>query len=154
MPTNPDFRDLLQELSAAGAEFIIVGAHAVVFYAAPRYTKDLDVWVKPTKENSKRVYEALRKFGADVSDLTVDDLSTEGTIFQIGIEPNRIDVITKVEGLEFSRAWKNTAKSTYSGVAISILGKEDLILNKRKVARAQDLLDVKNLEMTDDRKKR
>jgi hypothetical protein len=88
MATNPDFRDLLSELSSEGAEFLVVGAHAVMFYTVPRYTKDLDLWVRPTLENAERVHRALVRFGAPMSDLTAADLARPGTIFQIGIAPN------------------------------------------------------------------
>src|SRR5579859_2872396 len=101
MATNPDFRDLLHALCAAGAEFLVVGAHAVMFYTSPRYTKDLDIWVRPTLDNAERVHRALRAFGAPMADLAIGDLEKPGTIFQIGIAPNRIDVITSIEGVRF-----------------------------------------------------
>jgi hypothetical protein len=93
MGINRDFRDLLSELSDLEARFLVVGAHAVIFHTTPRYTKDLDIWVEPAPENASRVYEALARFGAPLDDLTVADLSTPGTIFQIGVEPNRIGVL-------------------------------------------------------------
>jgi hypothetical protein len=99
MPTNPDFRDLLSALNAAGAEFLVVGAHAVMLHTSPRYTKDLDVWVRPSKENARRVREALAAFGAPVADLTEEDLAAEGTTFQMGVARNRIDILTSVEAL-------------------------------------------------------
>jgi hypothetical protein len=124
MATNPDFRDLFSALFAEGAEYLLVGAHAVMLYTTPRYTKDLDIWVRPSVDNAARVYRALVAFGAPMADLTLEDLAVSGTIFQIGVEPNRIDVVTSVDGLEF----------------------EDLLKNKRAVARPQDLLDVERLE--------
>lgn len=146
MPTNPDFRDLLSALNDAGAEYLIVGAHAVMFYAAPRYTKDLDVWTRPTAVNARRVRVALAAFGAPLSDLTEEDLATPGTIFQIGVAPNRIDVITSVEALDFELAHAQATSSTYGGVPIRLLSKEHLLRNKRAVGRPQDLIDVENLE--------
>ena len=98
MAANPDFKDLFSELYAAHAEFLVVGAHAVMFYTAPRYTKDLDVWVRPTAGNAARVHRALTAFGAPMSDLTSDDLARPGTIFQIGVAPNRVDILTSIEG--------------------------------------------------------
>ncbi len=146
MAANPDFKDLLRELSEAKAKFIIIGAHAVMFYTAPRYTKDLDIWIEANRANAARVYEALRKFGAPLMDLTVEDLANPETIFQIGIEPNRIDILTHAKGLEFEKAWSHSEKSTYDGVPVQILGKADLITNKKIVGRDQDLLDLKNLQ--------
>ncbi len=146
MATNPDFNDLLSALSAEGAEFLIVGAHAVMFYTAPRYTKDLDIWVHSTPENAERVYRALRSFGAPLSDLTAADLATAGTIFQIGVAPNRIDILTSLDAVSFETAWQRRSTSTYGGVPIAILSVEDLLTNKRAVGRKQDLLDVERLE--------
>ncbi len=146
MGINRDFRDLFSELRAADARFLVIGAHAVMFHAVPRYTKDLDVWTEPSPANAERVHAALAQFGAPMESLTVKDLATPGTIFQIGVEPNRIDIVTFVEGLTFSQAWKARAASTYGDVPISILGLEDLLRNKRSVGRPQDLLDVEWLE--------
>jgi hypothetical protein len=147
MAVNPDFRDLFSALSSAGAEFIVVGAHAVMFHTCvPRYTKDLDVWTRPTRENALHVHAALASFGAPLSDLSLDDLSVEGTIFQIGVAPNRIDVITSIEGVEFDAAYARSVASTYGGVAIRLLAIEDLLTNKRAVGRKHDLVDVDALE--------
>jgi hypothetical protein len=142
MATNPDFRDLFAALSAQGADFLVVGGHAVMLYTQPRYTKDLDVWVRPTRENAEKVFRALADFGAPLTGVQIDDFATPGTIFQIGVAPNRIDVLTSLEGLEFDSAWSSRTKSTYGGVPIGVLSADDLITNKRAVARPQDLLDV------------
>jgi hypothetical protein len=146
MATNPDFRDLFAALCDAQAEFLVVGAHAVMVYTEPRYTKDLDVWVRPSEENSVRVYRALETFGAPLADLRSEDLATEGVVFQIGIAPNRIDILTVVDGLAFEDAWPRRIRSTYAGIPIALLSAEDLIQNKRTVGRPQDLLDVAKLE--------
>ena len=146
MATNPDFKDLFSALCAEDAEFLVVGAHAVMLFTAPRYTKDLDVWVRPSAANATCVHRALTTFGAPMADLTVDDLAVEGTIFQIGIAPNRIDVLTSIEAVSFVDAWKRRVPSTYGDVPIHVLSIEDLLTNKRAVGRPQDLLDVENLE--------
>jgi hypothetical protein len=146
MSTNPDFKDLFSALCDEGAEFIVVGAHAVMFYTEPRYTKDLDVWIRPTPANAERSLRALARFGAPMSDLTVADLSTVGTIFQIGVAPNRIDIITGIEAVDFEGAWGRRVSSTYGGVPISLLSIDDLLVNKRAVGRPQDQLDVAKLE--------
>lgn len=145
MAVNPDFRDLLSALNASDAEFLIVGAHAVMLYTEPRYTKDLDVWVKPDATNARKTRQALAAFGAPLHDLTEQDLATEGTIFQIGLPPNRIDIITSVDGLAFDGCYERALRSTYGDEAIRILSREDLLTNKRAVGRAQDLLDVERL---------
>lgn len=145
MAVNPDFRDLFSALFDEAAEFIVVGAHAVMFYTEPRYTKDLDVWVRPSKANAERVHRALARFGAPLSELTLEDLAVPGTIFQIGIAPNRIDVLTSIEAVDFDDAYARAPKSTYGGVSIRLLSAEDLIVNKRAVGRKQDEIDVEKL---------
>ena len=146
MATNPDFKDLLFALSAHDADFIIVGAHAVMVHTEPRYTKDLDVWIRPTPENAKRVMDALTDFGAPLSSLTEEDLSTPGVVFQIGVEPNRIDILTEITGVRFDDAWPRRIPSTYDRVPISLLSPQDLLTNKRATGRKQDLIDVEKLE--------
>ncbi len=143
MAVNPDFKDLFSALFEEAAEF--VGAHAVMFFTEPRYTKDLDIWVRPSKENAARVHRALARFGAPLSELSEDDLSVAGTIFQIGVAPNRIDVLTSIEAVEFEPAYARAALSTYGGVTIRLLSAEDLLTNKRAVGRKQDELDVEKL---------
>ena len=145
MAVNPDFRDLFSALFDEGAEFIVVGAHAVMFFTEPRYTKDLDVWVRPSKANAERVHRALERFGAPLSDLTVEDLAVPGTVFQIGVAPNRIDVLTSIEAVDFEPAYPRASVSTYGGVTIRLLSPEDLVTNKRAVGRKQDELDVEKL---------
>lgn len=145
MAANPDFKDLFVALSAELADFIVVGAHAVMVHTEPRYTKDLDVWVRPTRENAERVHRALGAFGAPVDDLTVNDLAIPGTIFQIGMAPNRIDIVTSIDAVSFETAWDKRLQRSYDGVPIAMLSVEDLITNKKAVGRPQDLIDVEKL---------
>ncbi len=146
MPVNSDFRDLFSALSAAEARYLVVGAYAVVHHSEPRYTKDLDVWAEPTAQNAEKVLRALGSFGAPVAQLRPADLCDPETVFQIGIEPNRVDVLTALPALEFGPAWARSVITTYGGVEIRVLGLDDLILTKRTLARPQDLLDVERLE--------
>ena len=146
MSLNRDFLDLFSALSDAEARFLVVGAYAAMLYAEPRYTKDLDVWVEATPENAARVHRALRTFGAPVTDLSVSDLATPGVVFQIGVEPNRIDILTSISAIDFTEAWERRRASTYGGVCIHVLGLDDLIRTKRAAGRPQDLLDVAELE--------
>jgi hypothetical protein len=146
MPANPDFKDLFAALCDQKADFLVVGAHAVMIFTEPRYTKDLDVWVRPAPDNAARVYRALELFGAPLAELTVEDLSTPGVVFQIGVAPNRIDVITKIDGVEFADAWPRRVESFYDGVPIALLSLPDLIANKTAAGRPQDLLDLERLQ--------
>ncbi len=150
---NPDFRDLLRALCDERAEFLVVGGYAVMFFTAPRFTKDLDVWVKPTRANAERVLRALREFGAPRFALTVDELVDPETVFQMGVPPNRIDILTDLDAVTFDDAWKRRAPTTYGGIRVSMLGLDDLIANKRAVARPMDLLDAENLQRAKDNPK-
>ncbi len=144
---NPDFRDLLAEFNAHGVEFIVVGAHALAAHGLVRATKDLDVWIRPETENAKRALRAMASFGAPLHDLTVEDLSTPGLIFQIGIEPIRIGVITEIDGIEFKDAWPKRLLTRFADQHAAVLSRDHLVINKRASGRDQDLLDVKWLEM-------
>ena len=145
MAANPDFKDLFLALSAEQVEFIVVGAHAVMVHTEPRFTKDLDVWIRPTFVNAERAHRALTVFGAPPHELTVEDLRTPGTIFQIGLAPNRIDILTSIEAVSFDEAWLRRLERSYDAVPIATLSVEDLITNKRAVGRPQDLIDVDKL---------
>ena len=145
MNGNLDFRDLLQCLNEAGARYLIVGAYAVIYHTEPRYTKDLDIWVEPTPENAAKVWNALARFGAPLADLTLADLSNPDIVFQIGIEPNRIDILLDVEGLNFSEAWERRVSGTYEDQKILILGYQDTLDAKKAAGREQDLLDERRL---------
>ena len=147
MAVNPDFRDLFSALNGAEARYLIVGAYAVIHHTEPRYTKDVDLWVEPTAENAARVLTALAAFGAPILGLTASDLTDPEVVYQIGIEPNRIDLLTRVEGLDFDAAWPRAAETSYGGVPIRVLGLDDLITAKRATARPQDLLDAERLEV-------
>lgn len=146
MPLNRDFRDLFAALNAAGARYLLVGGYAVAFHAEPRFTKDLDVWTEPSPGNASCVLDALRRFGAPLQDLTVVDLERPGTVFQIGIPPNRIDIVTAIDGVDFSEAWPERAETTYGDQPVPVIGKRQLVKNKRAAGRPQDLLDLKVLE--------
>jgi hypothetical protein len=145
-PLNSDFADLLHEFNAAGVEFVIVGGQAFGFHVQPRYTKDIDVLVGPDPENARRVYRALAVFGAPLDDLTVDDLSDPDVVFQIGVEPNRVDILTAIDGVTFERAWASRRQGTYGEETMWVIGIDALIDNKRASGRKRDLLDVDELE--------
>ncbi len=146
MAINPDFSDLFAALNASGARYLVVGAHAVAFHAAPRFTKDLDIWIDSSPTNARLVFRALQEFGAPLQALTLADLSQPELVFQIGIAPNRIDVMTSIDGVEFSDAWEARAMGHYSDADIPLIGRAHLIQNKRAAGRPQDIIDVSNLE--------
>ncbi len=143
---NRDFVEMLSALSEAGAEFLLVGAHALAAHGHPRATGDLDLWVRADAANARRVLQALGRFGSPLFDLSEADLAREGTVFQIGLPPARIDLLTSVSGVRFEEAWPRRTTVTLAGVAVGVIGREDLIRNKRATGRAQDLLDAERLE--------
>ena len=143
---NPDFRDILSAFIEAKVEFLVVGGYAMAAHRLPRATKDLDLWVRPSPENAKRALNALDAFGAPRHGLTASDLEAEGTIYQVGVPPNRVDVITVVEGVQFENAWRERVEIEIDGLRIPVIGKAHLIANKRTVRRPQDLLDADLLE--------
>lgn len=143
---NRDFEEMLRALSDAGAEFMVIGAHAVAVYARPRATGDLDLWVRPTQANAERVWTALAEFGAPLHELTLEDLSTDDVVFQIGVAPSRVDILTTIGGVEFEEAWGRRNAVDLWGLTVPVIGRSDLILSKRAVGRPRDLADVAELE--------
>ena len=145
MEHNPDFKDLFHLLEKEKVEYLIVGAYALIYYATPRYTKDIDIWVKPQPENIKNLWTTLEKFGAPLIDITPDDFLNPNIIYQIGVEPNRIDILTSISGIEFDAAWANKTASTYAGERIYLLSLDDLIKSKEASNRPQDRIDLEIL---------
>ena len=145
MDLQPDWIAVLREFNAAGVEYLVVGATAVAYHGYPRASRDFDVWVRPTSENAPRVYRALAKFGAPMDQVTIADFEHDDTIWQIGVEPLRVDVITGIEGVTFDEAWPRRMFAKVEGLDVPVISREDLIRNKRTVARHKDLADLELL---------
>ena len=143
-----DFRDLLLSFADGLVEFVVVGGHAVAFHGHVRATKDLDVFVRASPENAKRVYEALAKFGAPLEafEVTVEDFSQYRGVLQVGVEPLRIDILTSLGGLQFQVAIQDGDAFELEGRRIPVIGFGALILSKRMAGREQDRADVAALE--------
>src|SRR4051794_35936521 len=137
---------MLSALNDSGAEYLVVGAHAIGTYSTPRATGDFDIWVRPTRENAERVWAALDIFGAPRRKLTIDDLCTPDNVYQIGVAPNRIDFLTSITGVEFDEAWPHRTVSQINGISVPVIGREQLLQNKRAAGRPKDLADVAWLE--------
>jgi hypothetical protein len=146
---NPDFVGLLRELSEADARFLIVGAYAVTFHSRPRATGDLDIWVESTPDNAARVMTALRAFGAPLQDLKADDLATPGVVYQIGVPPRRIDLLTSLTGLTFEEAWVGRITGPFGDLECPFIGRGELVRNKRALGRPRDLADLEMLGESD-----
>ncbi len=143
---SPDFRELLLEFNAASVEYLVVGAHALAVYGHVRATKDLDVWIRPDSENADKVIAALTSFGAPLTDLLPEDLTRPDTVFQIGIESLRIDLLTSIDGVDFAEAWIDRFESKFAGVPVNVISRGHLIKNKLSTNRLQDRADVEQLQ--------
>jgi len=145
-----DLRDLLHAFIDHEVRFLIVGGYALAVHGHPRATGDLDVWIECDDANADRAYTALRAFGAPLQDLRVDDLASPGTVFQIGLPPVRIGILTRITGVEFGAAWRGLSETRIDGLVIPVIGRESLIANKRATGRTRDLADVELLEAGED----
>ena len=143
---NEDYKDMLRSLSEENVRFILVGAYALAAHGYPRATMDIDIWIMPSPENVDAVIRALSRFGASLQNLKKEDLLTAGTIFQIGVAPRRIDIITAASGLEFEPTYRNSIPVNIEGIEVRIPSIDDLILNKKATGRTKDLADVEALE--------
>ena len=142
----PDFRDMLSEFLDSEIDFLLVGAYAMAAHGFPRSTGDIDLWVRADPATGPKTFSALSRFGAPLHDLAASDLSQPGLVFQIGVPPIRIDILTMVSGLEFQEAWGNRMLVEWDGLTIPVLGLEDLIRNKRSTGRNKDIADAERLE--------
>jgi hypothetical protein len=143
---NQDFVDLLRAFNAANVRFLVVGAYALALYGRPRATGDLDVWIDATPENATRVMQALAAFGAPLTDVTVEDFSREGVVFQIGVPPGRIDILTQLTGLAFDEAWPGRLRRPFGDVDVDFIGREAFLRNKRATGRPKDLGDIDGID--------
>lgn len=150
---NSDFKELLTILNACQVSYLVVGGYAYIYYAEPRYTKDIDLWIEPTRENALRLRQALLEFGGWVKGMTLEHFTTERTMFQIGLPPCRVDFLTSLPGLEFGPAYAARKTADLEGLAVPIVSLQDLIIAKRTSGREQDLRDVAGLERIADGEK-
>lgn len=139
---NRDFVEMLSVLCDNGVEFLVVGAHALAVHSRPRATGDLDIWVRPSAGNASRVMKALRAFGAPLENVREDDFVTAGQVLQLGVVPNRIDLLSGISGVVFEEAWPRRREVRMEGLVVPVLGREDLIRNKAATGRPLDLADL------------
>jgi len=145
MPLNKDLREFVELLNSHQVEYLIVGAFAVAFHGFPRYTGDIDILVRPTAENARRVLDTLAQFGFHGLGIREQDLGSPGKVVQLGLPPNRIDILTAVSGLTFEEAWDSREQAKLSGVPVNYIGRAALIHNKESTGRAKDLGDAEEL---------
>ncbi len=143
---NEDYRDILRSLSGREVRFLVVGAYALGVHGYPRATGDFDIWIDSSPENSRKIYAALADFGAPLADLTERTFTEEGVIFQIGVAPRRIDLITHIDGVRFQDAYASRVLIEVEGIGIPFISREDLIRNKLSTGREKDRLDAEYLK--------
>ncbi|HTA76386.1 MAG TPA: DUF6036 family nucleotidyltransferase [bacterium] len=143
---NPDYKDMLVALCEEKTDFLIVGAYALAVYGLPRATGDIDLFVGEDVENSKKVYRALQRFGAPLSDIHPETFTQKDVIFQIGVAPSRIDILTSITGVSFSDAWPHRKMTEVEGLSLAVLSMDDMIINKSATGRPKDKLDVEWLK--------
>ena len=140
-----DLKEFLRALNARGVEFLVVGGYAFGAYTEPRATKGLDIFIRSDEKNSEALYRALADFGAPLQNLSPADFR-DGTCFQLGSPPGRIDILQQIDGITFDEARKNHLEADIEGdIRVAVISREDLIRNKLASGREQDLLDVKKL---------
>lgn len=149
MELNRDFREFFQSLNANGVRYLVVGGFAVALHGHPRYTKDIDVWIDGTAANAKRTVRALADFGFESLGLRAADFQVSDQVVQLGIAPNRIDILMSLQGVSFRRCYLRRVTADFAGVVVNFIDVESLKVNKRSTGRAQDLADVESLDSRD-----
>ena len=143
-----DFADLLSAFNALNVRYLIVGGYAVSFHSQPRFTKDLDLFVKADLANAKATYAALARFGAPLDTIREEDLADPSHFIRFGQEPVAIDILPWIDGVDFDAAWERRVESVIdprSGLTVFIISRDDLIAAKLAAGRARDLADVEEL---------
>jgi hypothetical protein len=143
---NQDFVDLLRAFLAADVRFLVVGAYALAVYGRPRATGDLDIWIDATPENAHRVWKALVDFGAPLAEIDEADFATPGVVYQIGVPPGRIDILTDLTALAFAEAWSDRIRCPFGDIEVDFIGRASLVKNKRATGRPKDLGDIEGIE--------
>jgi hypothetical protein len=149
MLLNPNFRDILSIFAGQKVEYLVVGAYALATHGLPRATGDLDLWIGCTPENVRRVMSGLTEFGAPMDQIQEADLLLAGTVFQIGVSPNRIDILTAIDGVKFQEAWASRHSAQIGDLEVPVISREHLIRNKRALGRTKDVADAEWLEGRD-----
>lgn len=145
MEIQKDFRDLLVLFNELGVEYLIVGAYALAFHGVPRFTGDIDIFVKPTPENAQRVLLAVKRFGFDFPNLTAEDFQNPDKVVQLGVPPVRIDLISSITGVSWAEAESHKAPGNFGDLSVHYLGREQYIINKRATGRKKDMADLEAL---------
>lgn len=145
MEVQPDYRDQLALFNANEVDYMIVGAYALAFHGAPRYTGDIDIFVKPDPINAQRIMAALDEFGFGSVGLTAADFESRDKVIELGVPPVRVDIITSLTGVSWEDAVTGRAKGKYGDIPVYFIGREQFISNKKALGRKKDLADLEAL---------
>lgn len=146
MELHRDFSELLESFNAHGVEYLLVGGYALAFHGAPRYTGDLDLYVRPTPGNAQRILAALKHFGFGSLDLTEADFTTADRVVQLGVPPVRVDLVTSLTGLSWEEAWASRAEHVAGDLRLAVIGRAAFLKNKRATGRTKDLADAESID--------
>ncbi|HUS71809.1 MAG TPA: nucleotidyl transferase AbiEii/AbiGii toxin family protein [Sedimentisphaerales bacterium] len=146
MEIQRDFKELLKLFNAHKVEYLIVGGYALAFHGAPRFTGDIDIFVKPEAENAKRILAALAEFGLGSLDLSETDFTSGDNVIQLGVPPVRVDIMTSITAVDWQQAESGKVEGNYGDTQVYFIGKDDFVSNKRALGRKRDLADLEALE--------
>ena len=149
MDLAPDFNEFCGLLNARGVEFVIVGAHALAFHGAPRFTGDLDILVRPTEANAERVLRAIGEFGFPIDNLSVAKIVSPRCIIEMGVVPVQIHVMSQIDGVSWEEVWQGRETVTFGTHLVPFIGRQEFLRNKRAAGRPKDLADIAALEPPD-----
>jgi hypothetical protein len=146
MDLAPDFDEFIESLTAHGVDFVVVGAYALAFHGAPRFTGDLDILVRPTLDNATRLLAALEAFGFPVPDLSPQAIVDRRRMLEMGVPPVQVHVMSAISGVDWDEAWSGRVEGPLGRHRVPFLGREAFLRNKRAAGRPKDLADIDALE--------
>ena len=145
MKVHKDLREFIELLNSVNVKYLIIGGYAVAYHGHPRYTGDIDIFVEASETNALKLEEVLQRFGFKGTGLTAKDFVQPDSIVQLGVPPNRIDVVTGIDGVDFAEAWASKVEAALAGVPVYFISKDLLVRNKKACGRARDLADLEEI---------
>ena len=147
MKVSKDFKEFIELLNKNNVNYLLVGGYAVGYHSRPRYTEDIDIWIEPSLENAKKIIHVLNKFGFTGVSVSIEELIQPEKIIQLGLPPQRIDILTSIDGVNFNEAWERRIVDSFGDIPVFIISLKDLIKNKSSSGRIKDLQDIEWIKM-------
>jgi len=144
---SKDFKEFIELLNKNNVNYLLVGGYAVGYHSRPRYTEDIDIWIQPSLENAKKIIHVLNKFGFTGVSVSIEELIQPEKIIQLGLPPQRIDILTSIDGVNFNEAWERRIVDSFGDIPVFIISLKDLIKNKSSSGRTKDLQDIEWIKM-------